>query len=237
MKALPLIGLFLSTAAAAGSFDACKQHFYRGFVPTPLKAPTSQRALCFDGFAVLHSGQSKTPVYVAEHLTRESIADAKDEERTNRFYAEARLPESERATLKDYEKSGYDRGHMFPAGDAPNPTVMAQSFSLANMVPQAPKMNRGVWKRSVEMATRKYVERSGEAYVITGPLYQAPVATIGRQAVWIPTALFKLVYDPAKNKAWAYVLSNTDDARMTAPVSYQALVKMTGYPLLPSSPD
>jgi endonuclease G len=53
----------LSTPAlAAGSpgFEACSQDFYRGFAPraTTLQ-PGKLRALCFDDFAVLHSGQSK----------------------------------------------------------------------------------------------------------------------------------------------------------------------------------
>ena len=56
---------------------------------------------------------------------------------------------------------------MVPAADVTTVEGMAQSFSLANMVPQAPVNNRKAWA-SIEKATRKYVMRaSGDVYVVT----------------------------------------------------------------------
>lgn len=54
-------------------------------------------ALCFDAFAVLHSGASKTPVYTVERLNRTSITAAQGVPRSDKFYPEARLTSSHRA--------------------------------------------------------------------------------------------------------------------------------------------
>ena len=187
----------------------------------------------------MHSGQTKTPLYVAEVLTPEKLADAKDETRTNKFYAEARLPEAERATLEDYAGSGYDRGHMFPAADSPTGEVMAQSFSLANMVPQTPELNRGPWAKSVEIPTRQYVQRLGanaRVYVITGPLFgDKPEPAKAGSRVLVPAKTFKLVYDEGKRKGWAFVLDNTSSPVMSKPISMGELDRLTGVKWMPGA--
>ncbi|MGT2489950.1 DNA/RNA non-specific endonuclease [Cupriavidus basilensis] len=57
---------------------------------------------------------------------------------------------------------------------------MAQSFTLANVVPQYSRQNnRKAWA-SIEKATRKYAMRAaGDVYVITGPVFDGNVRTIG----------------------------------------------------------
>lgn len=219
----------------APDFSACPQFFVNGNPPLVIHRPTD-RALCYDAFAVLHSGESKTPVFVAERLNKASVAAAM-QKRTDRFFADARLRSAEKATLADYRGSGFDKGHMAPAGDMPTPEAMAQSFSLANMVPQAPKHNQGAWKTSVEAATKKYAGRaSGDVYVITGPVFDPSIARspgIGPGQVRVPKYLFKLVYDQDKNRAWAHWHFNDDATRASRPISYGELVRRTGIEFLP----
>ena len=221
---------------ATEDFPACPQFFANGTPPIVEKHPM-QRALCYDAFAILHSGESKTPVFVAQRLNRSSIADA-DEKRTNRYFQDARLRSAERATLDDYKGSGFDRGHMAPAGDMPTAQAMAQSFSLANMIPQVPGHNLGVLAKSVEAVTRKYAARaSDDVYLITGPVYVPSIAdspSIGRGQVRVPKYLFKLVYDEQKGKTWAYWQENSDSVMGLPQISYEELVKLTGISFLPS---
>lgn len=232
-----LAGVLATAVRAAEDFQACL-HFFARAQPPKVAAHDSRRALCFDAFAVLHSGESKTPVYVAEKLNRETMANA-HEKRSNQFFPDARLHANERANLEDYAASGYDRGHMAPAGNMTTAQAMEQSFSLANMVPQVPEHNRGTWATSVEQATRKYAARAqGNVYVITGPVYLPSIAQspgIGPGNVRVPAYLFKLVYDEHSNRAWVYWQANQDGTRGSKPISYAELVLRTGVDFLPGT--
>lgn len=215
-------------------FAKCPEHFAAGIAPAIPKAPL-QRELCYEAFAILHSGSTKTPVFVAERIDRNTIEAARKEQRTNRFFADARLPRQERAELNDYKNSGYARGHMAPAGNMATATAMEQSFSLANMIPQNQKQNSGPWAK-IEADTRKYALRAaGSVYVITGPVYGPDSIAIGANKVGVPSHLYKLVYDPNTAKAWAYWQSNTDQARVGKPISYIELKKRIGLDLLPAA--
>lgn len=172
-------------------------------------------------------------MFVAERLNKEHLNDAKGEKRTNRFFSDARLPFSERAQLEDYKRSGWSRGHLAPAGDMPTAQAMAQSFSLANVVPQAPINNQRAWA-GIEKATRKYVMRAqGDVYVITGPVFDENLETIGTGGVRVPKYLYKLVYDATTNRAWAHWIENSDEAHAQRPISYGELVRRTGIEFLP----
>jgi len=207
-------------------FADCPQFFAGGHPPQVPAAP-ALRELCYEAFAVLHSGETRTPVFVAERLNRQRIEDA-DEKRGDKFFADARLPRSERAELEDYKGSGYSRGHMAPAGDMPTPSAMAQSFSLANMVPQNSQNNSGPWAK-IEKDTRRYALRAqGDVFVITGPVFEPGSKRIGPHGVRVPAYLYKLVYDAHTGKAWAYWQRNQAGERASAPISYAELVRRTG---------
>jgi endonuclease G len=221
-------------AEPVAGFSACRQ-FFPGELPrVPQLQERQPRDLCYDAFAILHSGRTKTPIFAVEKLTAAQLQDASDEVRTNKFFADARLPQTERATLEDYKGSGFDRGHMAPAADMPTAQAMAQSFSLANMVPQAPENNRKTWA-GLEGATRAYVKRAqGPVYVFTGPVYpSAGAQVIGKGRVWVPAQLYKLVYDAGSNRAWAHWVENDNEARAGKPITYRELVQRTGIEFLP----
>lgn len=219
---LVYVALFTSLSAFA-AFEECKALFPNQQIPSSSQIG---RALCFDSFAIYYSPQDKKPIYTVEKLNKEQLS-APHPRRTNQFYEEARLPFAERALLADYRGSGFDRGHNAPAGDMSNERAMAQSFSLANMMPQARQNNQGIWAKNVEEPTRAYVKRAdGDVYVFTGSTGNS--GSIGKSSVTIPSHLYKLVYDPNKKTAWAYWIENTNEASMTPPITYQELVQKTG---------
>ncbi|PWW49017.1 endonuclease G [Melaminivora alkalimesophila] len=219
-------------ALHATAFSECPQFFARGRPPAVPAAP-QLRELCYDSFAILHSGQTRTPVLVAQRLNRRMLQQGRHIQRTDRFFADARLPRSERAELQDYRGSGYSRGHMAPAADMPNATAMAQSFSLANVVPQDSRHNSGPWAK-VEADTRAYVMRArGDVFVITGPVFEPGAKRIGSNRVAVPSHLFKLVHDPSTGRSWAHWQQNAPSAKVERPISYEELVRRTGANWLP----
>jgi endonuclease G len=219
------------------SFDECADKFPET-QPIPLSsvpAKMKPMALCSDNFAVLYSQTSKTPLVVVERLNSELLQDAKGEERTNAFYPDPRIPKGARAELSDYRGSNLDRGHQSPAADAPDQKAMAQSFALSNMIPQDANNNRKIWSK-VEKDVRKFAQRAdGNVFVFTGPLFDAGFQTIGDNKVWVPTRLFKLVYDEKSQRAWAYVLIN-GNTPIQKPMDYQTFVEVTGLKLLGDLP-
>jgi endonuclease G len=219
------------------SFDECADKFPQTRPISLVNVPTKMKpmALCSDNFAVLYSQTSKTPLVVVERLNAEVLQDAKGEERTNAFYPDPRIPKGARAELSDYRGSNLDRGHQSPAADAPDQKAMAQSFALSNMIPQDANNNRKIWSK-VEKDVRKFAQRAdGNVFVYTGPLFDAGYQTIGDNKVWVPTRLFKLVYDEKSQRAWAYVLVN-GNTPIQKPMDYQTFVETTGLKLLGDLP-
>lgn len=237
LAALILIMPSIASAAIAGSFDQCLEQFPENKPPVveETRFQGSLRALCYDSFAILHSGTTKSPVYAIEKLNRARIIDA-DEKRGNRFFADARLPMADRAQLDDYKGSGYQKGHMAPAADMPTPAAMAQSFSLANMIPQNGSHNQGTWSK-IEKATRDYAMRAtGDVYVFTGPLYLKTdwqtSFEVGAGAVKIPSHVFKVVLDAQTKKSWVHVSENRSGVTQGPPMTYKEFVELSGLRLL-----
>jgi len=118
----------------------------------------------------------------------------------------------------------------------PTPTAMAQSFSLANIVPQDAKHNGGAWAK-IEQDTRHYVRRArGDVFVITGPVFAEDAPAIGANRVKVPAYLYKLVYDATTQRAWAHWQQNREGETVRRPISYAELVKRTGIEFLPGLP-
>ncbi|MCK5835586.1 MAG: DNA/RNA non-specific endonuclease [Lentisphaeria bacterium] len=160
------------------------------------------------GYALGYSEKYEQPLWVSYKLTKNE-AQSKVAKRTNKFKADPKVS-TESASLKDYRKSGYDRGHLAPAGDmAWSKQAMNESFYLSNMSPQVPKFNRGVWKK-LESLVRKWSVIDEELYVITGPIFSKNPKVIGTNHVAIPTAYYKIVIDdkPPGLKAIAFILPN-----------------------------
>lgn len=232
-----LFELAILHAAQAAS---CPQ-FFAGNTPPALLSETQKIGtvlLCNDGYAVLVSEQTKSPLWSAENLTEENVTLARKTQRNGSFQPDDRLPRTMQALLSDYRSSGYDRGHMTPSGDEPDTTSQNQSFLLSNIVPQTAELNRGAWE-GVESAVRGWAEQEGEIFVVTGPGYDPDhfQKTIGANRIPVPAVTWKAVYDPAGNGTGAYVCLNTFHltCKITSVAMLTQLVNIDPFPSLPAS--
>lgn len=217
---------------SSSSHDGCLKQFYREVPPVLTKESLKKDnyALCFNDFNVMYSGVSKTPLWSAEYLTPERLSIKI--KREDNFHEETRVQTSHRAMLSDYRGSGYDRGHMAPNGDMNNTVAQYDSFSLANMVPQAPKNNQEVWRKLEEAVRSVVTKHHKDVYVLTGPIFEGKrLKTIG-QGVIVPTAVYKAVYLPKQGIIGAYYAPNNDSQQVKV-VSVCYLEEKLGINLFP----
>lgn len=227
-----LISSFVIITSLFSAPTQCDGLYYNNEAPDILnsKLLPKTKELCYSTFAVMHSGISRTPLWSAEHLTKERLQHKS--KRSNNFHPEDQLSADERAELSDYSRSGYDRGHMAPAADMGNKQSQHECFTLANMVPQNSENNRGIWS-AIEGATRHLTNQKGELYVITGPIFNdSQVKRIGGR-VLVPTKLYKAIYDPSNGQAGAYLVTNTPSNDYEV-ISIAQLEQMSGLKLFPA---
>lgn len=225
----------LLSGMASASPTNCPQFFAGGQAPDLQRVDLAERGhlLCFSFYSVAESGVSRTAIWSAEHLTRASVEAARRQKRVDTFHSEAAISPRDRAERDDYLGSGRDEGHMSPSGDMPDERSQFESFSLANMIPQSPDNNRHLWQ-GIEIATRALAKYDGELYVVTGPAFIGPRASIGR-GVEVPTHVWKAIYDPQRGAA-AYITLN-QPGEAYAVISIADLTRATGVDPFPALPD
>ena len=145
------------------------------------------------------------------------------------------------ASLSDYKGSGYDRGHLAPAGDMKwSSTAMSESFYMSNMSPQHPSFNRGIWKK-LEGSVRNWADDNGEIHVVTGPILNEHFSTIGYNGVSIPNYYYKVIldYKEPEIKGIGFILPNqkSSSSLKSFAVSIDEVERKTGINFYHSLPD
>ena len=151
------------------------------------------------------------PNWVAWELNAEKLVER--ENRNSKFMPNPKLPEDKAVTTKEYTGSGWDRGHMCPAGDNKyHWRAMNESFYMTNICPQNHNLNRGDWKE-LEEACRRWAEVE-PVYIVCGPInYRTPkYGYIGKTfKIRIPDAFFKVVLtgmQSGKPRAIGFIYKN-----------------------------
>jgi endonuclease G len=226
--------MLASGATLAGT--ACASFYVGGGQPSLAASLTSRTTeVCHTEYVLMASGVTKGPLYSAQHLTAAQVTGADSITRTGSFHQEIAIPAADRSQSSDYTNSGYDRGHMTPAGDESTTDSEKESFSMANVVPQVHKLNAGEWEK-IEAQVRDLATQLGDVYVVTGPAFDPDsTTTIGKDQVAVPAYTWKAVYEPGIG-AEAYLCAN-DDQETCDVVSINDIITLSGvnpFPLLGS---
>jgi len=122
----------------------------------------------------------------------------------NHFYEDRRLPRGVRAYSRDYVHSGYDRGHLRPyASSAYSQKFIDQTYSMVNVLPQTPELNRHRWVKA-EKYERLMARKLGNVEVLSIALYDKNPKRIGKHKVAVPKAFYKIITSSNRFKRCFY---------------------------------
>ena len=156
-----------------------------------LPAPNGNQIIQHTYFTLSYSEPHEQAEWVAYELTPHEVSV--NVEREGNFRKDP-LVTTGSATLEDYRRSGFDRGHLAPVGDLNfNQEAMEESFYLSNISPQRRAFNGGIWS-SLENRVRSWAAEKDGIFVVTGPVLGGPVEeSIGPEQVTVPKYFYKVL--------------------------------------------
>lgn len=98
------------------------------------------------------------------------------------------------AVASDYKGSGFDRGHLVPAGDMKfSREAMRETFFFSNMTPQPGPFNQGKWGQ-LENLMRAWGKKYKKIWIVSGPILQSGLPVIGKEnQVSVPDEYYKII--------------------------------------------
>ncbi len=95
----------------------------------------------------------------------------------------------------DYNKGGYDRGHMCPS-EQRTATLddNKATFYTTNIMPQMADLNQGVWRKQEVWCKNMCLDSNAELYIISGGVFKAK-GTVKKmnKKIAIPDSCFKII--------------------------------------------
>lgn len=213
------------------------EHPHFGWPASPLQV---LELVEFSAFALAYDEQHEQAAWVAYRLLAQGRQAR--HERYDRFMADSKVSTGS-AEPDDYTNSGYDRGHLAPAGDfATSKEAMKESFYMSNMSPQEPSFNRGIWNK-LEGRVREWAEETGEVWIITGPVLmnQKRLKKIGQNKISVPRYYYKVILDIREPgiSMIGFVLPNKGSSKALSNfvIPVDSIEQLTGLDFFPMLPD
>jgi endonuclease G len=203
-----------------------------------LPSSTTGQIVHHDGYSLSYSEVHEQAEWVAYELKKAHL------ENTNykRPYFEIdHSVKTKAAHWRNYKNSGYDRGHLCPAGDKKySQAAHDETFLTSNISPQRHDFNSGVWNR-LEQKTRYWAGKYDGVFVISGGVLSEGLETIGDEKVAVPNMFYKILID-ANNKpikALGFLLphEDSDEPLWKFVTSIDTIEVLTGIDFFPELND
>ncbi|MFX0558501.1 DNA/RNA non-specific endonuclease [Maribacter sp. CXY002] len=132
------------------------------------------------------------------------------DDRVRPYFIEDPYVGSKSADWRNYRGSGYDRGHLCPAGDRRfSEQAYNETFYTSNISPQDREFNTGIWN-DLEQQIRRWAKKYDELFVFTGGVLERGLEEIGDEDVDVPNSFFKIIARRQGNrlKTIAFLIPN-----------------------------
>lgn len=124
------------------------------------------------------------------------------------FYVEKEIDPQYRISATDYTNSGYDKGHMAPDASFDwSKESLKAVYTLANIIPQVPQVNRSEWSKVEEYARDKAIEL-GELNVMNVIYYGIRSKRMGKNKMAISKGYYKILYNSDESYEECFYYSN-----------------------------
>lgn len=205
-----------------------------------LRKNSGEQILHRTAMTISWNKETRTPNWVA-YLLKDADMDG-NLGREPEFYQDFEIAKEVRVSTYDYSHSGYDRGHMAPAGDFNgDKKAKKETFYMTNICPQNHKLNGDSWN-TLEKQCRDWAYQEGGIYSVVGPIYtSANPKTIGTHKVAVPDKFFRCILSlkKGKEKAVGFIYENTGTRQRIsrAACSVDEVEQLTGYDFFTALPD
>jgi endonuclease G len=161
------------------------------FLPTS----TTNQIVKHDFYSLSYNENYEQAEWVGYELKSDYV---KNHDFKRPFFIEDPKVKSQSADWRNYKKSGYDKGHLCPAGDMEfSWNAYKDTFFTSNISPQLHDFNSGIWNR-LEQKTRYWACKYNGVYVITGGVLNYGLKTIGKEKVSVPKYFYKILLDDSQ---------------------------------------
>jgi endonuclease G len=194
-----------------------------------LPKSTSGSVIKHTYYALSYSEKHEQPEWVAYYLIGDNGYSTSY--KRPRFIKDPKVI-TQSADINNYNKSGFDRGHLCAAADMKfSKQAFDETFFMSNVTPQRHSFNGGVWKR-LEEKVRYWAQKNQGVYIVTGGVLQNDLPTIGMEKVAVPNYFYKVLlsYTNGKYKMIGFLVphKNSKQPLFTFVVSVDLIEKMTG---------